>query len=468
MKEKVRRLHSMFAKFRSSRQKRWESLGKAWKYVSGSPDAEDLKIINSTLNSLIDQNDKQIKINGALNIRLNNITGTINSLLSFESNFSDKTIEGFDVINLIFNIDELLDQLGIIEEAIALAKLNIPSSSIISADEITIAQEFLSSHGLETSRFHDIMDISGAYVLFGKDEIIYTLKVPRIKAVEYQLSIIEPVISNNHQIHLMAKYFLKGPSSFLTDSSCAKHRNLFICSNSQLKPLGKCIQQLLNGESAHCPMERVYGRNIIRKIDDANIMISAEKVTLTSNCSGHERELQGSYLIQFSGCTIRLNNEEYANSNADVPARLYLPTTGLMVTPSKIINKMPLEYLQEFNLEQRSHIEHLNLTTNNIHWKLHLVGWLSFGALSTVVLVLSAAVIIWTVLSFLPCKSKSTWKPGRTNSGTVNTDRHTDPGPTQRNDGHHLFRQPRFIPQEPRTTEAEDVFRLEGESLGKH
>lgn len=444
VKVKSKKLHSMFKKLRPSRQKRWESLGRAWKYVSGSPDADDLVIINSTLNSLIDQNNKQVRINSALEIRLKNITEAINSIANIQGNFQNKIIEGFDSVNLIFNLDELIDQLEVLEEAVTLARSNIPSSRIISPDEITIAQEFLKNSGLRMSLLDNILDISSAYVLFGKDEIIYTLKIPRVKETEYQLCYIEPVISNNHRIHLTTMYYLKGPNSFLSSTPCTRYKNEYVCKSSQLEPPGECIQQLVAGKPASCPIEKVYNQDVIKRINDANILISVTNITLTSNCSGQGRDLQGSYLIQFSGCTIKLNNEEYSNSNVDVSPKLYLPTTGLTVTPSKVINKMPLEYLQDFNLEHRSHIEHLNMTTDNIHWKLHLVGWLSFGTLSTVIIILLAAVITWTVLSFLPCKSKTLWAPRRTSTGTIETDLETS---TQEDNKDHLIKQPRLIQQ---------------------
>ena len=214
---------------------------------------------------------------------MKNITDIINSLINHDNYLHNKTIEGFDSINLIFNIDELIDQLGTIDEAITLARRSIPSSRIISTDDTNIAQQFLENSGLGISTVNDIYDISIAYMLFGKDEIIYTLKIPRIKKVKYQLSFIEPVISHNHRLHLKAKYYLKGPSSFLTNTPCKPYKNQFICDGSQLEPLEKCIQQLVIGEPADCPIEKVYGQNIIRKIDDANIMISATSVILTTN-----------------------------------------------------------------------------------------------------------------------------------------------------------------------------------------
>lgn len=102
------------------------SIRKTWKYISGSPDADDLKIINITTNSLINQNDKQIRINTAIEHRLKNITEKLNSLVKYQNNFTAGTIDGFDSVNIIFNLDELIYQLGVIEEAITLARRNIP------------------------------------------------------------------------------------------------------------------------------------------------------------------------------------------------------------------------------------------------------------------------------------------------------------------------------------------------------
>lgn len=138
-----------------------------------------------------------------------------------------------------------------------MARSNIPSSRIISPDEIIIAQEFLKNSGLKMSLLDNILDISSVYVLFGKDEIIYTLKIPRVKEVEYQLCYIEPVISNNHRIHLTTMYYLKGPNLFLSSTPCTRHKNEYVCKSPQLEPLGECIQQLVAGEPAKCPIEKV-------------------------------------------------------------------------------------------------------------------------------------------------------------------------------------------------------------------
>ncbi|XP_062556363.1 uncharacterized protein LOC134221185 [Armigeres subalbatus] len=386
-----------------NRNRRWEALGKAWKYISGSPDAEDLKIINVTTNSLIDQNDRQIRINIAIEHRLKNITEKLNSLIKYQGNFTAGTLDGFDSINLLFNLDELIYQQEIIEEAVTLARRNIPSSRIINSSELITAKKFLSHDGLEQHSMDSILDIASVYVIYSKDMIIYTLKIPRIKNVIYKLNFIEPVVQNNLKIQLHANYYLDGPTPYLFKTPCSKAKDMFICSSTQTEPMTECIQQLTTGKPAYCNVERTYGKNFIKRVDDANIVVNAADLLMSSNCSAQERKLQGSFLIQFQQCTLKLDDEEYANHKYDAQPHSFIPTTGLKVTPVKFINRLPLELLQEQHLEHRDNIAHLNLTTESIHWKINLFGWLSFGTFSTLTIIIIIVIIVG-VLKFI------TWK----------------------------------------------------------
>lgn len=444
LKFKLHKLHSIIAKIRPvSRIKRWESLGKVWKYVSGSPDAEDLKVINFTMNSLIDQNDKQIRINDAIEHRLNNITQKLNSLLKFETNLTTDMIDGFNSVNLVFTLDELIYQLEVIEEAITLARKNIPSSRIINTVELNVAKEFLSSSGLGQDIIGNVLDIASVYVIYSKEKIIYTLKIPRIKDTAYKLNFIEPIVSNNLRIQLNAKFYLEGPKPFLSKTPCSKSKNLFICSSSQIEPVTECIQQLITDQPANCTMERTYGKNIINRIDDANIVLNDADLSLSSNCSTQERKLQGSFLIQFHHCTLRLNGEEYTNNNYEAQPQSFVPTTGLKVNPTKFINRLPLELLQEQHLEHRSHLVHLNLTTDNIHWKLNLFGWLSFGTLSTMTIIIISVTAIGVLKIFF-------WKRrGQEAPSTTLELRIAEPEETKEPQRQVTFqRQPHLIPQE--------------------
>lgn len=160
----------------------------------------------------------------------------------------------------------------------------------------------------------NVLDIAGAYLIYNKETIIYALKVPRSKNAAYTMNFIEPVISNKPRVYLNSNHFLSGPALYILKEPCSKYRNVYICNSSQLEPLAEYIQQILEGESAQCPTERIYTSNIIRRIDDGNIFINDGEVMLASNCSSHQRELKGSFFIQFSSCMLKLNGEEYTNS----------------------------------------------------------------------------------------------------------------------------------------------------------
>ncbi|XP_058465476.1 uncharacterized protein LOC131439016 [Malaya genurostris] len=235
----------------------------------------------------------------------------------------------FDSLNLLFNIDELIKHLEYIEEAIDLARQSIPSSRLISYQEMKTAKQILLRSGLETTIVENVLDISSAYVMYSKETIIYILKIPKIKNAEYTMNFVESIISNQTRIHLTSTYYLNGPIVYSTKSQCPKYKHIYICPSSQLEPVVECVQQIIKGENAQCPTERVYNSKTIRKINEGNILVNDANVVLTSNCSNHQRELKGTFLIQFSSCMLKLDGEEFSNSNLEISAKSFIPTTGV-------------------------------------------------------------------------------------------------------------------------------------------
>lgn len=392
LQAKVSKLEQTLSKLKPSiRVRRWEQLGSLWKYISGSPDAEDLRVINSTSNSLINQNEKQIKINHLFEDRINLATMKLDNITNRLNEIASESNRDFRLVGLIFSLDELTQRLEDLEEAIILAQHNIPSSRIINAEEITRIRHLLEGNGIIAGA----LDLASAYVVLSKESIAYILKIPRIKDAEYDLNFIEPVICNNSRISISTHYYLHGQSSFGLKSVCETSRNLFICAGWQLEPISSCIQQLMKGEPAECPMERTFTNNIIKRVDDSNVIINDAEVIVTSNCSLSDRKLKGSFLVQFSNCTLFINGEMYSNINKEAQLSSFTPTTGLKVNSTRFASKFPIEYLQTLHLEQRDHIDHINLRTDNIQWKLKLFGWSSFGFGTFIFIVFIVAVSFW-------------------------------------------------------------------------
>lgn len=408
---KLDKLYKTYKKLKHSdgkRIKRWNSLGTAWKYISGSPDAEDLKIINSTTNSLIEQNERQIRINKQFEERIGNLTKIISLVLADNNSIREETLEGFHSVNLLFNIDELINQLEVIEEAITLARFSIPSSRLITSEELQAAQEFITDNGLKLDTLDNVLDIASAYVMHNQNSVIYALKIPRIKDINYELNYLEPIVNNGSRIHLHSNFVLLGPKSYYVKTKCPRMRNVYVCNNPQLEALEECAQQLLDGNSAECPMEKVYSTDLVKKINEFNIVISNANVTMSSNCLAHQKHLFGSFLIQFSNCTINLNGEEFTNWDTDIPSRSYVPTIGIKVNHTKTIDRIPLEFLQTLHIDHRKHIEKLNLTTTSLQVSLGMLKWLSFGSVSILIPVTLGIIYVWALRSMAPSCGGST------------------------------------------------------------
>ncbi|XP_058064628.1 uncharacterized protein LOC131214267, partial [Anopheles bellator] len=90
-----------------------------------------------------------------------------------------------------------------------------------------------------------------------------------------------------------------------------------------------------------CVFEKIYSNGIIKRIDETNILINDAIAGISSNCSNINQQLQGSFLIQFSKCSIYINGEEFTNLETTIPARSYYPTLGIMATEIDIIDEPP-------------------------------------------------------------------------------------------------------------------------------
>ena len=105
----------------TSRGKRWDKLGTAWKWIAGNPDAQDLRIINSSMNDLITENNKQYQINNQVNLRLQTLTSTVNKMV--ETSYSNKVmLNEVETLITILNIDTINKILLDVQDAIMLSQ----------------------------------------------------------------------------------------------------------------------------------------------------------------------------------------------------------------------------------------------------------------------------------------------------------------------------------------------------------
>ncbi|XP_055615421.1 uncharacterized protein LOC129761707 [Toxorhynchites rutilus septentrionalis] len=322
MQIKNYKLYETFLKLKPfiKRQKRWDTIGTVWKWVAGNPDADDLRIINATLNSLITQNNKQVMINQAISNRIQEVTDLANQMLLMEKQKAKNHSIEINHLMILSNLDSLQDQIETLEEAILMAKHGIPSSKLLSMRDFNTIATFLGDHDIFVTSFEELLSQSTAQVTLNNTHIAYILKVPQFS-------------------------------------------------------------------------KDIYEYGLVKRIDDASILINNALVQVSSNCSNSNQQLNGSFLIQFEGCTLRINGEFFSNFETILPGRPYHPTTGLIVTELDTLDSPPVEYLQNLTLEHRDELEILKLQSNSLTWKLHLFG--SIGGFTVVSIIATIGVFLY-------------------------------------------------------------------------
>lgn len=396
IKIKNQRLYETYLKIKPfvKRQKRWDTIGTTWKWIAGSPDAEDLRIINSSINSLINNNNKQVMINKALSKQLQGITDITNQLLTTQQQaMTNHSIEVNQLV-MLSNLDLLQNQIETLEDAILMAKHGIPSSKILSIHSFNQIATLLHEHNIYLSSFEELLTKSTAQVILNSTHIAYILKIPQLSREIYNYDYIDSIIRKGKRIILQENYILKNESHiFETTQPCQNQDDYFLCESISLKYTTKCIEQLIRGKHSNCSFERVYTNGLIKRITDNTILINNAVVEITSNCSNSNQVLNGTYLIQFEQCSLGINGEIHSNFEATLTGRTYLPTTGQLVQQINIIDAPSPEYIQNLTLENREKLQQIHLESHSLSWKFRILG--TIGISTTVIVIVIIILLIY-------------------------------------------------------------------------
>lgn len=378
-----------------TRTKRWDTIGTVFKWVAGTPDADDLRLINSSMNSLIVETNKQILINQQLNQRITTLANVTNTVLSLYNNSMQDHYQEVHQLIMLNNIESLTNHLETIEDAILLAKHGIPSSKILSIHDFNRMATFLQDFEIPIDSMEQILSISSAQVTLNKTHIIYMIKVPRRSKEIYAYDYIDSIISGKKRILVTKNYYLRNSSNvYELNEPCQPQDDFYLCPEQSLNIAPRCIEKLIKGLSSNCTYEKVYSGSLIKRINENSLLINNGRVELTSSCRNETQRLNGSYLILFNNCDLQINGETFTNYQTTIKPRIYQPTTGLSVDEYNFIDAPPAEILKELTLEHRDRIDNLQLQSSSLHWKTHLFGTLSMSTILIVVIAYFALKLI--------------------------------------------------------------------------
>ncbi|XP_055586240.1 uncharacterized protein LOC129738937 [Uranotaenia lowii] len=358
--------------FRSKRA--IETLGSVIKFVSGNLDAEDLRIINSDLDSLrksqaglIKQNNRQIKINSKFENRINLVNNDIKIQQNLLRNFlqtSDNVITENQRIALIFKTDILLDSLKSIEYAIMLAKLNIISRQILSTKEIKTIVNELNNQGVEIHHLDNIDDILTTTVIYKGSTLIISVNIPRLLPTKYQEFVIEPLPISNRTFKINHRtVFANSEQTLATISPCRGNDKVQICERTQIIDISnnQCESSIVRAQHGACDMTEKAATTEVRQITPGTLLVIANNrnVTLNSTCGIYDKVLTGIHTILFHNCSVRIKNELYENYEIEFRQKTILPIQAEKISPVYVEPHTNYSEIKELHLKNRRHLESL-------------------------------------------------------------------------------------------------------------
>ena len=129
IRTKIKNIKTKFIQTRPickrTRSKRWDKLGAGWKWLAGSPDADDLRTIVNNYNKVVDNNNNQILINQNFDETISNVTSSIEELTKASSQDINDLYKEVRFSRIIYDLGILDEEVEQIQNSMILSKLKL-------------------------------------------------------------------------------------------------------------------------------------------------------------------------------------------------------------------------------------------------------------------------------------------------------------------------------------------------------
>lgn len=370
----------------STRHKRWDELGSAWKWLAGNPDAQDLRIINRTMNDLINENNQQLKINEQINKRIQLITDTVNRALINTTIANRVILTEIEMMATIINLDMINTILEDIQDAIIKTKLELPSNKILTLKEIIMIKDILTNQGINITLPDEALQYVIPKIATNKDTLLYILQIPKLEEEESTMMTIIPLVINNTVIGNYPQHLVKSNQKLFVTSD----HNSFVQKHSNIKEFrDKCIKPLIMGTQSLCNVTTETDTTIQYIAEDKILINNAKNENLYSDCGPNNRTITGNFIINFWNCTITFNNKKFHSFEIRSEIQVIQGTLHNVEATRKLIPELNIDVIQQENIENRRKIEHVYLRqANHQTWIWTLTGGISASSIGIILLII--------------------------------------------------------------------------------
>lgn len=379
---------------KSNRVRRWNALGRAWKWMAGSPDSDDLKAINSSINQLVDNNNDQIEINQKLQISLVNLTNYLNDINSLDSQNFNEISKELDSLKILFNLDLINDEIEAIRNAIIFSKLNILNNKLLTSEETEEITTRLETQGIHQHLIDEALQFATTSVVTNGEVILYIVGIPNFSKVTFQQLRVEAVINRAERIIIPGKFFFKsGSNLYLLTTPCAKLSNWTICKTSELKDVSndRCISNVIMGFPSNCSYEATHNHIPVIEMGSTTVLLNDVNDTLCNTCGATDRHLQGSYLIVYENCSITFQNFTFTNAIIRVVEQpFFAPSTDLNISRIQTYTTVSINRIHQLHLENINKLGYLQTKADVTSWSL----WGGFSFTTTLIILLGFYIFV--------------------------------------------------------------------------
>lgn len=365
-------------------------IGTAWKWVAGTPDHHDMEIIESQMRRVLVNNNCQVIINSKFSNKINQIVKSFNDLSITKGKANNKIPE-----NIILKLHYIDEELTNIAYAIHWAKNDIINPQLLSQEEMEAALTELDKNNFPYSTIEEAFNIATIKLATHDNDILYIIDIPMVQSESYDVLTLRTNGLSKPMIHLpYTKILYTHEITYGIKKPCKMINNIEICLYEDLIDITNtsCIPNIMKGTHATCSEMKTNSKPTVELLNEGIILINSFNGSIIQNCSDLDYNLNGTFLLRFNNCSIKINNQIFISKELSMNKKM--PQTFVTKSwTSSNQNDFTIEQIQELHINNTVRID-------SLHTRVQVHLWNS-------IIIYGLIIISITIFLYLKCKKNN-------------------------------------------------------------
>jgi len=354
LNHEIQQVESVLQRLTPRRKKRAiDALGTVWKWVAGTPDSEDFKIISDQMNKVLENNNRQVVINRLIEEKLNELINKTNTVTNAVKSYDQ--IQK-DVSNLLeMKINVVKEELINVDYAVQWSKAGVINSFILSDLEMKITKDFFEKQNMPYVNLIEAIEYGEVKVASNGLTLIYIINLPKTNDENCKQLIVKAVKKGNSIVKIPNPNVITCKNSiFEMISDCKNFNDVSICKEQNFRNItnSKCLPNLLKGQPASCTKTNSQHIPLVEEIGPGILLLNAYNGSL--KIDEKLMKMQGTFLIKFHDVVIETDKRTYENNQISIanPLPAIIQPGNLTANFEEILSLKMLKELHGINTKE--------------------------------------------------------------------------------------------------------------------